>query len=241
MNTTRRFVTMFLLTLITTHTLSLNAEPSKPSNSKILTVIALEYPPFTTESQADRGSSFRALQGYILKNDLDLQVEPLFLPPARAQSKIISGNWCASFYPPPDIVSDRGTFVQLSDTIVSLGLYRRRKPEPFVWNDLSELGGGKVALLRSKVEGSFLQQFLNAGLIVEFVGDVSIGLKMLSKGRVDYAFGDSDALNVISLPKEMRDGLQFSSSHIIDVQVGIFLNPICIEAIDIINKSSKDN
>lgn len=202
--------------------------------AKTLAVIALEYPPFTTETQADKGSSFRALQKYLHSKHLEFELQPLFLPSARAQSEILAGNWCASFYPPPDIVREESRFVLLSDSLVSLGIFRRRQEDPFVWKDLSELGGGKIALLRSKVDGSFLQQFTDAGLTIEFVGDISTGLRMLSKGRVDYAFGDSDALSVLTLPKEMRENLQFSSTHLMEFPVGVFVNPMCPEAAEVL-------
>ncbi|QYK04067.1 hypothetical protein [Shewanella zhangzhouensis] len=200
------------------------------SGARTLAVIALEYPPFTTETQADKGSSFRALQKYLLSNQLEFELQPLFLPSARAQSEIVAGSWCASFYPPPDIVRDQSRFVLLSDVKVVLGIFRRRGHDPFVWRDLSELGGGTIALLRSKVDGSFIQQFIDAGLTIEFVSDISTGLRMLSKGRVDYAFGDSDALSVLTLPKAMREDLQFSSTHLMEVPVGVFVNPMCPEA-----------
>ncbi|ABM00600.1 hypothetical protein SHAM105786_13570 [Shewanella amazonensis] len=202
--------------------------------ARTLAVIALEYPPFTTETQADKGSSFRMLQKYLLSNQLEFELQPLFLPSARAQSEIIAGNWCASFYPPPDIVKEQSRFLLLSDEIVSIGIYRRRQPEPFVWTDLSELGGGKIALLRSRVDGGFLQQFTDAGLTIEFVSDVATGLRMLNKGRVDYAFGDSDAISVLTLPKAMRENLQFSSTHLMEVPVGVFVNPMCPEAVAVL-------
>ncbi|MBT1446365.1 hypothetical protein KJI95_17870 [Shewanella sp. JM162201] len=202
-----------------------------------LTVIAVEYPPFTTKTQANNGSNFTVLTDYLQDAAITLEIRPRFLPSARAQTEIAEGNWCASFYPPPDIVSGQARFVPLSDEKVALGLFRRSAPEPFVWDSLVQLAPAKVAVLRSIIDGHFIKQFTDAGLAVEYVSDIDTGLKMLEHGRVDYAFGDSNALAQSSIPKARQTQLQFSDTHLMEVQVGVFVNPDCSAGQLIINAS----
>lgn len=202
--------------------------------TKMLAVIAIEYPPFTTETQADKGSSFRALQKYLHSKQLEFELQPLFLPPARAQSEILAGHWCLSFYPPPDIVREESHFVLLSDSYVHWEYFVVVKKPHSSGRIYPNWQGGKLlCFVQNKME-AFLQQFTNAGLTVEFVSDISTGLKMLSKGRVDYAFGDSDALSVLSLPKDVRNDLQFSSTHLMEVPEGVFVNSTCPEADEVL-------
>ncbi len=202
-------------------------EPLGKSVPHSLSVIAVEYPPFTTQSQPDNGSNFKVLQQYLNTIGAELTVLPRFLPTARAQATIIDGDWCASFYPPPDSVTDRANFIVLSTQKVQLGLFRKAQPEPFVWQALSELAGGKVAVLRSKVDGHFIRQFIDAGMTLEYVNDVTGGLRMLQHGRVDYAFGDSNALLISGMNAYEQSQLQFSESLLLQAPIGLFINPKC--------------
>lgn len=215
-----------LISLLPTAALAVVQDKQLP----VLEVIAVEYPPFTSEQQQDQGSNFAALRHYLAARGVRLEVAPRFLPSARAQTEMIDGNWCASFYPPPDGVKLQAGFVALGEQRVALGLYRKAMPEPFVWQSLTELGGGTVAVLRSRVDGGFIRQFTDAGLSLEYINDIGYGLKMLLRDRVDYAFGDSEALSRAKMPESERNQLQFSQTLLMEVPIGIFINPKCTDA-----------
>jgi hypothetical protein len=56
---------------------------------------------------------------------------------------------------------------------------------------------------------------------------VDIALKMLLKQRVDYAFGDKDAVSRSTLSTREKEKLQFSKNILLEMQVSIFINPNC--------------
>jgi len=188
-------------------------------------VIAIEYPPFTSNYATGYGINFKLLDKYATHN-LKTTYQPLFVPPARAQKLIRTNDWCLSFYPPKP--NDKyAKFQPLSEEVVKLGLYRIKSHRPFQWQQLSELKNKTVALLRPSKEGPIHQQLKQAQMRLVFVETVEQGLSLLLHKRVDYAFGDNTAIDKTSIGKENKDKLQFSKSHLMQAQVGFFYNTRC--------------
>jgi polar amino acid transport system substrate-binding protein len=194
------------------------------TNSQIIDVIAVEYPPFTSSSIKHGGILFELL--HKVTTNEKLQWSPFIVPPSRAEQLISSNNWCASFYP---ITRENISFEQykLSDELVKLGLFRGKLESEFQWSNLDELQGKSISLLRTSEKSAFAQQFISAGLKVVFVENVDIALKMLLKQRVDYAFGDKDAVSRSTLSTREKEKLQFSKNILLEMQVSIFINPDC--------------
>ncbi len=196
--------------------------------SEAIEVIAVEYPPFTSQEINDFGISFVYLEKYAKKN-FKVAISPLFVPPARAQKIVGSQKWCLSFYPPKPGYKN-AKFEPLSKDIVSFGLYRLKpsKPsEPFKWQNLSELKGKYLAILRSNKNSAFYHQFSDAGLKLIFVETTEKGLSLLLHKRVDLAFGDSQMLEQNQLGKLNEGKLQLSENVIHQAQIGFFYHIDC--------------
>jgi len=188
-------------------------------------VIAIEYPPFTSNYINGYGINFNLLEKFATYN-FKTTFQPLFVPPARAQKLMQTDDWCLSFYPPKP--NDKyAKFQPLSEEVVKLGLYRLKNHMPFEWQSLSELKGKSVALLRPSKQGPIHRQLINAQMKLIFVETVEQGLSMLLHGRVDYAFGDNTAIKQTVIGKENKSKLQFSKSTLLEAQVGFFYNTRC--------------
>jgi len=188
-------------------------------------VIAVNYPPYTSPSAGDYGSSFSLLTKYA-QSHFRVPITPLFLPPARANRIIKDGHWCLSFYPPSKD-NKLSRFVPLSDDIVSIGFYRLKQQEGFHWSKLEELSGKVVALLRANKVGEMHQSFIDAGMQLVYVESIEQGLQLVLKNRVDYAFGDNLTLPETRFSEDEKSKLQFSESAFYTTKVGFFYNSEC--------------
>lgn len=188
-------------------------------------VIAMEYPPFTTKDRDDFGISFFHLEQYA-KENFKSDYKPLFLPPARAQQILSSGQWCASFFP-PESTDDNAVWVTLSEQNIKLGLYRRAEATPFLFDSIDDLQG-KAAFLRSRSKSGIHKIVKDSNLEIYSVENVEQGIRMLLAGRVDYAFGDNTTLNTFE-DKYDRNKLQFSETVLLEGPVGFYYNTRCAE------------
>jgi hypothetical protein len=117
--------------------------------------------------------------------------------------------------------------VVLND-IVTIGLVRKKglthekANSPFKWKTLGSLAGSSVALLRTRQNSPFAQQFFDAGIQVLFVESKEIGIKYVEEGFVDYAISYN-----ISFSQLNKDNLEFSQSSILTTRVTLFMNPTC--------------
>jgi len=192
-----------------------------------LDVLSIDYPPYTAQADAEKGPLFTLLREYVEKKLPGTKVNPVFVPPARAALLLSNGDYCLSFYPPQD-TSDAFEFVPLSDEKVRLGLIRLRQPEPFAWKDLSQLQGRSLAILRPYKGGKVLKDVLSAGLEPVYVESNAQGLMMLSKKRVDYAFGDNKTLPRLSHKTGLDEAhFQFSQTSLHETIVGINVRKSC--------------
>jgi len=188
-------------------------------------VIAVNYPPYTSPSAVDYGSSFSLLTKYA-QSHFRVSLTPMFLPPARANRVIKDGHWCLSFYPPSND-NKLSRFVPLSDDIVSIGFYRLKEQDRFYWSKLEELSGKMVALLRANKVGQMHQSFIDAGIQMVYVESIEQGLQLVLKARVDYAFGDNLSLSETSFSEDEKGRLQFSESSFYTTKIGFFYNSEC--------------
>lgn len=193
--------------------------------SQNVDVIAIEYPPYTSQTEPHYGLSFYALTQHFKQQKITFT--PLFLPPARAAYHLKSTKWCLSFYPP----LEQNTYpeIVLNEHVVKLGLYRKAKATPFTWESLNELSGKKIAMLRSNNRLSeLMNQFINANIEQIFVESVAQGLMLLDKDRVDYAFSDlaGGNYNIKQLGLNHND-FQFSSSYLLETKIKVWRNPNC--------------
>lgn len=194
-------------------------------NIKTIDVIAIEYPPFTTLEQPDRGVAFELLNTikHNTKQDTKLQWNPIFLPPKRAYKTIESGNWCASFY--PIYGQSQFTQYQLNKEPISIGLVRLSKVKSFAWSSLDELSGMSVALLRTGTNSDFVNKFKEAGLEVAYVETVQAAIQMVLLDRVDTAIIDN--ISYTHLEYDNRKKLQLSETSLIETKISIYINNSC--------------
>lgn len=191
------------------------------AQAKVIDVIALEYPPFTTLTKATGGISFELLSQNTDINEHNWR--PYFLPPKRAYKTIKSAAWCASFYP-TEMVPHYIQY-QLSEQSVSIGLVRLKQDIPFQWQDLAELSGKSVAILSTDANSKFARQFAQAGVIRAEVQTVQAGVQMVLLGRVDFAMLDD--FSFAALASKNKSKLQFSQSSLLTTKLSLYVNPEC--------------
>jgi len=181
----------------------------------------VEYPPFTSKNAAHGGLAFELLRHAYPQ----LKFKPLILPPKRAYTKMKAGEWCLSFYPAPEgVVAEK---IVLSKNQVVIGLVRVHQEKPFRWNQLSDLNGASIAMLRTDEASLLSRQFTAAGLNVIYAETIFQALGMVQRGRVDIAMFDN--FNFAKLPETDRIKLQFSETYIIKTPVTLFTNPHCTD------------
>lgn len=205
-----------------TFMLGTNANALLPQERKVIDVIAVEYPPFTSAQMATNGLSFEVLN--IATKHLSYTWKPVFYPPKRALKMIKDGNWCASFYPANQ--SKDHHLVDLHDEKFSISLVRKKQNAGFRWKELSEFTGQSVALLRTNKDSAFVKQFIEAGITPIFVETIDASLKMVEHGRVDFAMYDS--ISFALLDDADSSELQFASTSLIEMPVRMFINKKCL-------------
>jgi len=217
-----------ILTASLTVVLGTSANALLPQERKVIDVIAVEYPPFTSAQMATNGLSFEVLN--IAAKHLSYTWKPVFYPPKRALKMINDGNWCASFYPANQ--SKDHHLVDLHDEKFSISLVRKKQNADFKWKELSEFTGRSVALLRTNKDSAFAKQFIEAGITTIFVETIDASLKMVEHGRVDFAMYDSFSFALLDDADSSE--LQFASTSLIDMPVRIFINKKCLN-VDLLN------
>lgn len=196
-----------------------------------LEVLALEYPPFTTQQDPSGGICFQYLAEHELFKGRSRKFKPVFVPPARAEALLAKATYCMAFYPPRSNHEDFA-FFPLKDKSVRLGFIRKKQSEDFRWTSLDELKGKSMAILRSNIKSPFLSDLISAGLQPAYVESIAQGLRMLKAGRVDYAFGDETTLSF----HERSIGLdvqnyQFSETSLLEVPIGFYYRLSCKQQI----------
>lgn len=191
-------------------------------------VIAIEYPPYTSEQLEGFGLSFVALKRQLAP--LALQMEPVFLPPPRAGKEITSGDWCFSFYPPPNSLGSHQQ-IMLDKKPIMLSFFRKSQQKTFSWGSLAELAGLRVALLRSYNKGGIHQELKHAGLAIFEVNDLSQGFALLAKDRVDLVFADSfgGEYQLAKLGLE-KNAFQFAETALSETYLHVWVNLNCAAA-----------
>ena len=185
-------------------------------------VIALEYPPFTTAFDSTNGTAFTLLNTYASQH-FSFAVKPLILPPARAQQRILSGDWCLSFYPPAN--RENYPFIALSEQQVKLGLFRKKQASVFQWQSLDELSGKRLGIFRALQNQGIHSIFEQLDLV--YIETLHQGFSLLLADRVDYVFGDNAAIGSSPVYADFVEQLQFSDTVLMQVPVGVFVNPEC--------------
>ena len=189
-----------------------------PLDAKTVDVLAVEYPPFTSSESKANGIAFELLEKVLGQKGIKWRAT--YAPPARVASIIEKGDWCASFYP---IIDEFDSVrVVLSKSKVTIGLVRKKEDSVFKWEALESLAGSSVALLRTRNNSSFSQQFFDAGLEVLFVENTEIGIKYVEKGFADYAMSDN-----LSFAQLNKESLEFSRTSIFTTPITLFVNPEC--------------
>ena len=203
-----------------TKTLCLTMLLSSVANAQpVFEVLAVEYPPFTGHQLSEGGIAFEILrQAYP-----EYRFKPHIVPPKRAYQMIQNGQWCMSFYPSSEGVASHK--ITLSKQNIVIGLIRMQQPTPFQWQQLAELSGSRVALLRSGDSSPFSNKFNQAGLIITYTETIQQAVDLLLRQRVDLAMYDDYNFN--QLPTALRVQLQFSETSLLQTPVTLFTNPNC--------------
>ena len=195
--------------------------------AQAIEVLAIEYPPFTTEKDPTGGISFIRLNSYADTLTPRRVFTPVFVPPARAEHLFTKGHYCLAFFPPRSN-QDQFDFFPLSEQKVHLGLIRKRQDDTFAWQHFSDLNNKSVAMLRSTVKSPLLLELEGGGVSLVHVDSILQGLRMLISGNVDYAFGDAISLDYHHRHSGIdANKLQLSSSALLEAQIGFHYKKSC--------------
>jgi polar amino acid transport system substrate-binding protein len=195
------------------------------SDRPVIKVLAIEYPPFTSSKMTHNGIAFMLLRQYAKKHFI-ADIQPHIVPPARLQVLLKLKSWCLSFYPSLQLEGP-DNFIQLSDSKIKIGMYRKRQNSVFRWDNLNEFSGASIALLRSNKSSRFYQLYTEAGLLPIFVDSIEQGIKLLLKGRIDYAFADNISIDLMDISPQQKESLQFSETIFLETPIQVYLNPSC--------------
>ncbi|WP_420337659.1 hypothetical protein [Roseibium sp.] len=196
--------------------------------SREINVIAIDYPPFATPDREDGGTVFALLRKWVNDQNLPIIIRPEFLPPARAQNRIIQGNWCASLFPPRGDIE--ATFFKISETTIETGFLRLKNASEFAWESLDYFKGKQIAALRNRTREGLFKPFVDAGAVLTGIETIEQGVQLLLNNRVDYAFADKTTLETIDLAPEDRKKLEFSKTVLGTYHYGVYLSPECQDA-----------
>ncbi|TLX48799.1 hypothetical protein C1E24_01455 [Pseudoalteromonas phenolica] len=185
-------------------------------------VIAIDYPPFISQSEPSHGITYELLERKLANLKL-IKLRPRFLPPARAQTELTKSGWCLSFYPPaPSEFIER---IPLSEDKVLLGFIS--KQQQVTWQNFKYFKQKRLAMLRATITEGMQGQLKQAGAVIVSVETVDQGINLLLKGRVDFAFTDN--LSFLEKQKTNKEYAQlaFAKTPLIEVQVGVYFNTQC--------------
>lgn len=218
----------------------------------VIRVIAIEYPPYTSQYLPGSGSAFRGLRYQLEQASLnragrpeqadeaattfeagqretDGLLRPYFLPPARADYLIKSGRWSASFYPPK---ADMPHYIYFpyGRKPVDLGLFRRTSERP--WPQQLEGLQGRVAIGRrwgdrdgEDMTGPLARKLRATNLDPVPVDSLYQAFMLLSYGRVDYVFAEKVAGYYIQrFVGESAGWAEFSPEPLQREPLGVWLN-----------------
>ena len=195
------------------------------SDRPVIKVLAIEYPPFTSSKMTHNGIAFMLLRQYAKKHFI-ADIQPQIVPPARMQVLLKLNSWCLSFYPSLQLEGP-DNFIQLSDIKIKIGMFRKKQDSVFRWDNLNEYSGASIALLRSNKSNRFYQLYTEAGLFPMFVDSTEQGIKLLLRGRVDYAFADNMSIDMMGISPQQKESLQFSETIFLETPIQVYFNPKC--------------
>ncbi len=194
------------------------------ADSAYFPVLAIEYPPFTTEDHPEGGMLIAELATKTAS--FNLLPKPVFMPLVRVQRTLQEGNWCTSLAPPLDPQHYPSVFTGLEH--LAFHLYRIKQQTRFHWQDSRELQGREVALLRS-MEGTIVtQRLLQSGINPVYVNSLAQALKMVAKKRIDYALADEHSYQYYQQKGVLDENLlEASEQTIYQFESRLWLNPEC--------------
>lgn len=192
------------------------------SYAQSISVIALEYPPYLTETEPEYGTAYDKLAQAFTHSPVSINAQ--FLSPARAHKRVDKGQWCLSFFPPISPSKDH-VLVPLFKETIELKLFRLAEPEVFLGNELS---GKVVAQLRMQMPKGVVKEFVDAGATLLLVDTLEQGVNLLLKNRVDYVYGDMNAIyyatEKIGFPTAL---IQDSALVFRSFPIGVWVNKQC--------------
>lgn len=190
-------------------------------------VIAIDYPPFISETAPGFGTAFIQLREWLDTTNLNIDPVLKLLPPARANRTVNQESYCASFYPPKS--QDQRTFVAFNDKQIEIKLVRRNAEGTFAWTAGSYFTGSRIAVLRNYGQSPLFQDFDKAGAELVPVETVDQGMEMLRLGRVDYAVIDSYKFAKEYSNRSGGTKYQMSRNTLDTTKVGIYIGPECLD------------
>ena len=169
-----------------------------------LSVLAIEYPPFTSAKISDDNLSRDLLSNYLKESALEIELK--VLPLSRVLKLVNEGKWQASFVPVNDELEQDFCTLTYSNDELTYSIISMAE------NQGMALEGAKIATLNSRDGSPYTKLLTDLGLKIVPVNDYHQLFKLLDAGRVQFITGVvSD--NQIILPSKK------SSEKYVEVKV----------------------
>lgn len=152
------------------------------AQSKEVTFVTLEYPPFASESMEGDGGIIRLLR--MALDGKDWQIKVVFLPWARAQREVASGLVDGALPLWPKEAIDFGVTPSQAVFESQLGFYVRKSDYQLRETSIGQMRGKKVCAVRAY---GYPPSLSNAGVNLDEGSGDEMSLKKLAVKRCDYA------------------------------------------------------
>ncbi|GGP43870.1 hypothetical protein [Shewanella saliphila] len=195
------------------------------SQAQNIDVIAFEYPPYLTQHRADQGEAVALLQRAFAYSALSPEIT--FINSSAVQNHLANNDWCLSFFPPQKPTKQHLQII-LDDKKIPLTLFRLAEPQVFIGNELADK---VIAHLPMAVDDRKVRSFTDFGATLKLVDTIEQGVSLLLAQKVDYIYGDQEAINVASQKLNFPAILlQDSAMVFYRFPIAVWLNTQCASA-----------
>lgn len=208
---------------------SLSATGTEPTQSDVVRLSSVEWPPFSGRDLPNQGLSTAIVSRTLARAGLTLTVE--FLPWQRAVNTGLREAGYAGYFPEYNVAGLEGARCLLSDPIGSSPLgFAERVDAPVDWRTLTDLQGRRIGTVRGYVNTDGFDRAAADGILnVEPAVDDATNLRKLAAGRLDLVVIDANVMaHLLSTHPDLRTlpvRLRFNARMLEDKTLHVCFRP----------------
>ena len=195
-------------------TIALTSTDSYQAKDK-LTVLAIEYPPFTSAKVSDANLSRDLLKSYF--NNSSLELEFRVLPLSRGLKLMSEGKWEASLIPINKEIGQDYCSLTYSKDELTYSIISKAEYESL------ELKGAKIATLKSREDSQYIKKLTKLGLNIVPVNNYNQLFKLLEAGRVQFITGVVSQNRVV-LPSSSSSNTFVEIKALSEIPLALYVN-----------------